>query len=370
MGCCLALAVATVVSQSASGQAGTKPAATIPVVTTWDDLLKQPAVHLDKGVVVRLGIEATDCPRWSGVLLYAYCDGMDDTEPREYNRDSLGPLWLSVRVDGNLLDAKVKLRVPPRRFPWDAGGKRPMLFCRSLLIDRVGDYRLTVCNDEGKDIAGVVVRGTDVPFHPWSALLLVTKAHVRWEGDKLKMQQPARLTNLAEGIALPAIGTIWGLDHRRWDAQEASRVVGQKVPFGKGRLPRLVPDEASLVLQLTSEGDKLRCRVAGAPGFSPAHPDLHFLARWWINEKAFMPEPVDNIRCRGGNIDVCDENDARFELVLDHSRLGARSGDRVELQLLYCPGFWTVVVNDCRTTGLLAGPIVTRVTNRVAFTLR
>src|SRR4051812_358966 len=81
---------------------------TVPVVKTWEELLKQPVLDLGDGVKVRLGIEATRCPRWSAVLLYAYTEGYDDMAGRMINRDRLGPLWVSVQFGGKSLDAKEK----------------------------------------------------------------------------------------------------------------------------------------------------------------------------------------------------------------------------------------------------------------------
>jgi len=50
-------------------------ASKLAIVKTWNDLLKQPPIDVGDGVKVRLGIEATTCPQWSGVLVYCYCEG-------------------------------------------------------------------------------------------------------------------------------------------------------------------------------------------------------------------------------------------------------------------------------------------------------
>jgi hypothetical protein len=79
---------------AARGRPSKKALPVIPVVKTWEELLKQPSLDLGGGVKVRLGIEATRCPRWSGVLLYACTEGYDDMTYRAVNRDRLGPLGL------------------------------------------------------------------------------------------------------------------------------------------------------------------------------------------------------------------------------------------------------------------------------------
>ena len=48
-----------------------KPAAArIPVVKTWKELQELPPIDLGDGVKIRVGIEATKVPQWSGALLY------------------------------------------------------------------------------------------------------------------------------------------------------------------------------------------------------------------------------------------------------------------------------------------------------------
>jgi hypothetical protein len=64
----------------------------IPVTATWADLLGQEPHLLGHGVSLRLGIEALRCPRWAGILLYAYTEGFDDRQRVEANRDRVGPV--------------------------------------------------------------------------------------------------------------------------------------------------------------------------------------------------------------------------------------------------------------------------------------
>src|SRR5262245_37232143 len=49
-------------------------------VKTWEQLRKVAPIDLGNGATLRLGIEATQCPQWSGILLYSYTEEFDETE--------------------------------------------------------------------------------------------------------------------------------------------------------------------------------------------------------------------------------------------------------------------------------------------------
>ena len=108
-----AIALCMMLTGRAQLQAQADPVV-IKSVTTWEQLLKQPAIDLGDGVKIRLGIESLECPQWSGVALYAYTEGFDDIALREINRDALGPVWVSVRFGDTSFDRKSTYRALPR----------------------------------------------------------------------------------------------------------------------------------------------------------------------------------------------------------------------------------------------------------------
>jgi hypothetical protein len=349
------------------------PKLAIAEVKTWEDLLKQPPLDLGGGVKVRLGVEATRCPRWAGVLLYAYTEGYDDRVVQRVNRDRLGPLWVSVRFGERSLDAKLKITFLPRA--WQAGDKSPRLFCRPFMIDRAGEYQVTVRTEQGKEVAQVVVTGEDdsvKPFHPWSPLLLLEDARHERVGTEYKFRRtsPATATYRGQGIALPNLPSDLGF-HRGGGAvrPRKEKPAEPEVPFGKGPLPKLLPEQVDPGLKLTVDAEKMLLRVTPTRPLTTYRPDEHFLARWWVNGKPFAPRQVDPIPTLGGGAVVYQDEDVLIKLQVQPRSWGAKQGDRVELQLLYCPTGWLPVRNPqtSEKAGRRGFPLLT---NRVSFTIR
>ncbi len=99
-------------------------------------------------------------------------------------------------------------------------------------------------------------------------------------------------------------------------------------------------------------------------------PGSHLLCRWWVNGKPFVPEQVDPIPEKGdGSLGALDEEeDLQIELKIAPKTLKAKSGDQIELQLLYCPTGWLAVKNpQTIMKGYAAG--YPRLTNKVSFKL-
>jgi hypothetical protein len=127
---------------------------TIRVVATWADLLRQPVIDVGD-VRVRLGISSTRCPRWSCLFLYAFSEGYNNWQVHKTNRDRLGPLWVSVRFGDRLLDAPDKYDSTTVRVRRGlAPHYPPLLFARTLLIDKPGRYSIAFRTE-----AGVVEQG-------------------------------------------------------------------------------------------------------------------------------------------------------------------------------------------------------------------
>jgi hypothetical protein len=131
-------------------------------------------------------------------------------------------------------------------------------------------------------------------------------------------------------------------------------------------LPRLVPERVDDTLRVGVEG--LVLSIESDTDIHTYRPDWHFLARWWVNGKPFLPSQL--------TVFPGDENGMvrrgkrlRVGLDLDARRLGAKSGDRIGLQLLYCPHGWSWVTSGARLLRALpareefAG--VSRLSNRV-----
>ncbi len=344
-------------------------------VKTWEDLLHQPRLELGEGVTVRLGVEATRCPVGSGVLLYAYTEGYGaDLRSMVLSGNWLGPVLVSVACGGASLDAQIDGILISADGVINKQDKRPRLFARVLVVDRPARYRVAVRDEHGKELAAAVVSGTqdpDEPYHTWSPLLLVEEA--THEGGR--RTSPAKATYLARGIALPGVDPAWGLRRDR--------------ALGRGPLPKLIPERPDPGLKLTVEaGKRLLLRVTAKGPIITVRPDIHFLTRWWVNGRPVYPTPGEPLRIlkdepvRLFNPQLLLDSEAQLEVVRAGGRdpdvviwlklfsrlLRAKSGDRVEVQLLYCPSGWVPVRNP--PTAERAGDAgFPRLTNRAAFTL-
>jgi hypothetical protein len=102
-------------------------------------------------------------------------------------------------------------------------------------------------------------------------------------------------------------------------------------------LPKLIPDEPSPGFEVTVDDGVLTVRSKALIGtYGPA---FHFLARWWVNGKPVsVPVPKKPDFTTIGHAFTDDkpwpEVKLRLDLALD--RLGAKPGDAVSVQLLYC----------------------------------
>lgn len=351
----------------------------IKSVTTWEELFTQPAIDLGDGIKVRLGIDSLECPQWSGVALYAYTEGFDDQKPRSINRDALGPVWVLVKFGDVSLDGKHKHGLLPR-WEWQIGDKQPRLLCRFLMADKVGNYHVTVRTEKGKDIAQVAFKATASPFHPWSPLLLTKDTEYERLGDQYKFRRtsPAKAMYAGQGIALPNMHSSagysadgWSPWRKKFEKRDEKKAQDHlPFPFGKGLLPKVLPQDVDSHLQLKFVQDQMLVQIVGTDRIDRYRPDWHFLCRWWVNGRPFVPEQVDSIpQMKGGALMTPDEEkDLQIELKITPKDLKAKPGDQIELQMLHCPSGWLPVVNPQTTE--IAGPTgYPRLTNKISFKL-
>jgi hypothetical protein len=246
------------------------------------------------------------------------------------------------------------------------------------MVDKVGDYNLTVRTETGKDIARVTFKGTRSAFHPWSPLLLTKNEEYERLGDahQYRRTMPAKASYEGKGIALPNMESSIGYSadgfHPKW--QKHLRDRGEKpepmpFKFGKGDLPRVLPQDVDPDLKVKFSQDRMLIHIAITGEIYLPRPDWQFLCRWWVNGKPFVPEQVDPIpMIKGGTtIYPTEEKDLQIELKLMAKALNARSGDEVELQLLHCPCSWLPVENPQGNEK--AGRGYPRLSNKVSFKL-
>jgi hypothetical protein len=278
----------------------------IPVVKTWKELQALPPIDLGDGIKVRLGLEADKVPQWSGALVYCLTEGYTPFSKWNGRGDPTGPVHVAFEF-GDTRSVEGLTKWMGDDHPWPKGS---YLFVRGLMADRIGDYQIRVTDDKGKLIAGAKWRGTKEFFHPWMPWLQrLDKPVMPWVG-----------------IALPNV------DHHG----PVAFVEPGKVT--KGDLPTFFPDERKPSLTIKKNGNAIVIRAEKE--FTTSRPDYHFLARWWVNDKPFVPKQTESLWAFDGYGLVSEDKEMRTEVDFRPERLGAKAGDKIGLQLMHAEGQW------------------------------
>jgi hypothetical protein len=139
-------------------------------------------------------------------------------------------------------------------------------------------------------------------------------------------------------------------------------------------LPSLIPRAASPGLKLKignapDEKNVLLMTIESDKDMVVSHPESHYLARWWVDGKASQPRQAAHQVEQTGQIKFGKKTTISLEFAPKH--LGARSGDKIGLQLLHAPDGWSFVsplemLQQMRDDRVDSAPKV-RMTNKVEF---
>jgi hypothetical protein len=219
--------------------------------------------------------------------------------------------------------------------------KRSYLYVLAIQADRVGTHRVVVTDQAKKILARDRVEGTKDPFHPWMPWLEVNdKPFTPWEG-----------------IALPVVD---GLDPVAFIEPGKTR---------KGKLPMLLPGDETPSLSIEMKGKEIVIRAASE--FTTSRPDFHFLARWWVNDKPFVPRQIDKLWVFNGYGRVSEDKELRVEFEFRPERLGAKPGDKIGVQLMHCERRWVWCDGSLQMHAFASSRKSenVRVSNRIEFTV-
>jgi hypothetical protein len=283
--------------------------ASIKVVKTWKDLHDVPPIHLGGGVKVRLGLEAATVPQWSRALLYCLTDGYTPSSSR--SGPTIGPVFATfhfvnekeTKNEGKWGSAKDKV--------WPQGS---YLFAGALPVDCVGSYDIKVTDRHGKMIARGTLEGTKEVFHPWMPWFYLR------EVEELARQTPAK------GIALPRVDEMGPIAFLR---------PGKMI---SGNLPTLLPTKQTPKLTIRKRRDNVI--IQSEKELHAKHPQFHFLARWWVNDNPFVPQQTNSFWESMRRGILVYEKELSMPLSFDPALIGAKPGDKVGLQILYCQSEW------------------------------
>jgi hypothetical protein len=361
---CLGIGWDALAPQAWPSQKKDKSVPGLQVVRTWGELLDQPVISLADGNKVRLGVEAKQVARGSAILIYALLDGNQWSVKGE---QPLGPLRVQFhRVGVVQREASVK-RGPAARVPrWD-NAKR-LLFATTLEPSAYWDiekaraiwpekFRLAVLAADNALVAEEIIAATSNRQHPWLVFGSPAKPKT-WRSPEEE-----------------AVRAYFGMSR-----------LHPATPFCDGSTPILedggdIPRERPLPgwtfaepdPRLSLRADARSLRIDSKTSLYLSWPGDRFLHRLWVNGRPFVPE--ERIEAygiaRSGRMVFGTRLDVEWEF--EPARIKARKGDRVGVQVLYCPGGWRFHDDKAGQIGTHgAGDSslrLPRLSNRVEFTV-
>ena len=320
-------------------QPASAPAAarTIADVKTLEDLQNVETIHVNKRWAVRLGLSdgGKDAGPWK--LLYCLADfpSVKNTDPAlpppasEVSgvMGSLGPVMFTV-------DDPQVLQKSLQPAAGEVMTENGLVYCAAIPTAWKGPYRIRVWTWDKRLLAERVISVDEPAPNYWQDLV----------GSELYPPtiRPGPYALVGPSAAYPSYEreVIWNLP--RGEAQplkgQATALPGQ-IPAGNGMylektLGREIPKEADRPNPLNISIAAGRLHI-DAPVEMENPSGHHLLARWWVNGKPVMPNPPQNENYRASGPRYPAKS-FLFPLTLP-GHLGAMAGDKVTLQVLYCP---------------------------------
>jgi len=334
----LATAISTAAFAAEKPAPTTRAAATRPVkiavVRTYDQLQAQPVITLPGGTKVQLGLESAECPRNGGALLYCLAGGT--FVPKSRRKGWLGPV--RVAAASRRPEAKTHpVELFARRSAHDLRNAKA-LFARAIVPAGKGRTYVSVQDATGREIAIATLAARKDRPNPWTPLL--RDKYRRAAEDEAPPNRRVPNWYVENGRTGPAIpywdpAAVLDLVEGRYAGQQAG-----KYPKGE-RLPTCLPrgTHPAIRAEVRSDAHSTVLTVTAAASIYTCHPKDHFLTRWWVNGKPFIPKPVMAHLSEGNGV-LTRGTRLRLHLLLNPAKLGAKKGDRIRLQLLYCHRGW------------------------------
>jgi hypothetical protein len=334
----------------------------IPVVKTWSELREAPVFAKGDFGIVRLGIEARQCPQNSGVLLYALVErGGIPSGALYYNHpNALGPLV--VNCESEVSDSKVPALQQARlglsqnwlSRNFDGISKSNEVLYTRIAMVKTKDCQIKIKSPAGKKVSSSIQRSID-SFEPWSSMSLKRQASADGE-----IRVTCEMQFGADAIeqAMPI--------HNGFTPQFAG-----KKSDGEEPLPKLWPAKPSKTLKLVaSEGGFL---LQSDSSIEVSNPEGNLLVRLWVNGEFVPPKAsaVSTLKNRTGK--MIDRDELRIMWDRDCFQGVAKAGDRIGMQLLHVPQGWSGTGDQHSKMHLTSRskqrPAISRMTNRIDFTL-
>ena len=322
----------------AKSEAAPRAARTIADTKTLEDLQNAETIPVNKHWAVRLGLSdgGPDAGPWK--LLYCLADSLPQgkTDPPLPPPESemsgqigpLGPVMFTVD-EPQVLEKSCQ---PAMGVVMTGNG---LVYCAAIPTAWKGTYRIRVWTWDKHLLAERVISVDEPAANYWQDFVgSEVVPHTIRPG-------PYGLTGPSAAYPSYQREVIWSLP-----AGAAQPLKGQatappgQIPAGNGTylertLGQEVPKEANRPnpLRLSIVGGRLKI---DAPVEMEGPSGHHLLARWWVNGRPVLPNPPQNENYWASGGTPRPTKSFSFPLTLP-GHLAAKAGDKVTLQVLYCP---------------------------------
>ena len=273
--------------------------ATLTEVRTVSDLRDTRPIRVAKNTRAWLGVSSTTVGVGEALIIYALVEGEHE---RPTTAKGLGPF--EVRVKRHALEAMKQLRALP-------DSKEPQLYLRAVTFDEPGVEEVQLI------LAGSIVAVERVTVSETRPRL---PSFLRLRNMKDRLRDRHCEHGWCEGRCAVVRGTLTSID------LEGDWVVGA---YATGRLPRLFE---SVELHVAPEGDELVVQ-SSRPDLEGGPTALKWAARWWVNGRPVVRHELEEFAYSGKWLHESKRVE-RIHLHADLETIGARPGDRIEVQLL------------------------------------
>ncbi len=348
-------------------------------VRSLDDLRGLKGVSVDKSWEIRVGLGdgGNDSGPWTLVYCLARHLGQEERSVFPFIRDAvepLGPVKLEVAWDKQERMMDATRRDVPRM---EVKRGVELLFCTAVVLNHAGICHISIR------------RAND-------ALLLARDVEVKEPRTRLWHSLAAleRYTDVAGDTRFRYRMLDTTMEHRpeyggmrRMPIDAAPKIDPAGYPATASLLPGAIPmceewwsplfpgvklgaENVALELSLKDGEIIVRSKVGKMVDWA----DEYLLARWWVNGKPIVPPPGrPSMRMAGRRVGETDQMTIVFGLPQTLGKL--RLGDKVGLQVLYCPDGTTPITDElgmalhraAGETGALSAPLLS---NRIEFAVK
>jgi hypothetical protein len=309
--------------------------------------------------------------RFDAAVLYCLAQGDTTSLGASGSQDSLGPFMIKTQSP-EIADLEAGYSVDGM----SAGSANTagVLYVKTVPFSAAGDYSIQVqglaaAQDpkgkaEFRTVGKATVKVSEQMASLWSPWIDPLDVHqpVYGGGANDTDYSLMDVANPSGGAALPGCNG--------WQP-----VLIRKLPDAGARLPVLIPSEPDWGITLKLQGNEFIVKLD--EDISTYYPDEHFLTRWWVNGKLFIPDPKAEGVVRARQLGAADKDvrEARFRVEFHPDYLGLKKGDKVAVQLLYCRKWEYLSPAQMENQAALPGqrerdqPLVSlsRLSNRIEF---